>query len=79
MCIGNNSLMSSPGATYNLTCVKGVTELQKIKLWGAYVLGGICPGGKCPGGKCPGVNVQAGLSCHRLEHIYQVGVSLTML
>ena len=34
------------------------------------------------GSKCPGVNVRGGgggLSCHRLEHIYQEGLSLTML
>ena len=29
-CIGNNSWMSSPGVTFNLTCGKGVTELQKL-------------------------------------------------
>ena len=29
-CIGNNSLMSSPRVTFNLTCGKGVTELQNL-------------------------------------------------
>ena len=29
-CIGNNSWMSSPGVTFNLTCGKGVTELQNL-------------------------------------------------
>ena len=29
-CIGNNSWMSSPGMTFNLTCGKGVTELQNL-------------------------------------------------
>ena len=29
-CIGNNSWMSSPGVTFDLTCGKGVTELQKL-------------------------------------------------
>ena len=29
-CIGNNSRMSSPGVTFNLTCGKGVTELQNL-------------------------------------------------
>ena len=29
-CIGNNSWMSSPGLTFNLTCGKGVTELQNL-------------------------------------------------
>ena len=28
--IGNNSWMSSPGVTFNLTCGKGVTELQNL-------------------------------------------------
>ena len=29
-CIGNNSWMSSPRLTFNLTCGKGVTELQNL-------------------------------------------------
>ena len=29
-CIGNNNWMSSPGVTLNLTCGKGVTELQNL-------------------------------------------------
>ena len=29
-CTGNNSWMSSPGVTFNLTCGKGVTELQNF-------------------------------------------------
>ena len=29
-CIGNNSRVSSPGGTFNLTCGKGVTELQNL-------------------------------------------------
>ena len=29
-CIANNSLMSSPGVTFNLTCGKGVTELKNL-------------------------------------------------
>ena len=29
-CKGNNSWMSSPGVTFNLTCGKGVTELQNL-------------------------------------------------
>ena len=29
-CIGNTSWMSSPGVTFNLTCGKGVTELQNL-------------------------------------------------
>ena len=29
-CIGNNSWMSSPGVNFNLTCGKGVTELQNL-------------------------------------------------
>ena len=29
-CIGNNGWMSSPGLTFNLTCSKGVTELQNF-------------------------------------------------
>ena len=28
--LGNNSWMSSPGMTFNLTCGKGVTELQNL-------------------------------------------------
>ena len=28
--IGNNSWMSSPGVTFNLTCSKGVAELQNL-------------------------------------------------
>ena len=31
-CIGNNSWMSSPGVTFDLTCGKGVTELQNLRL-----------------------------------------------
>ena len=29
-CTGDNSWMSSPGVTFNLTCGKGVTELQNL-------------------------------------------------
>ena len=29
-CVGNNSWMSSSGVTFNLTCGKGVTELQNL-------------------------------------------------
>ena len=29
-CIEKNSWMSSPGVTFNLTCGKGVTELQNL-------------------------------------------------
>ena len=29
-CTGNNSWISSPGVTFNLTCGKGVTELQNF-------------------------------------------------
>ena len=29
-CIGNNNWMSSPRVTFNLTCGKGVTELQNL-------------------------------------------------